>query len=42
MEALEAKLPHHATKEYKVMQEKLINESKEYVGTVELGGIYNH
>jgi hypothetical protein len=23
MEALEAKLPHHATKEYKVMQEKV-------------------
>lgn len=38
MEALEAKLPHHLTKEYKVMAEKgLINDKKEYVGTVELG-----
>jgi hypothetical protein len=38
MEALEAKLPHHMSKEYKVMVEKgLINDKKEYVGTVELG-----
>lgn len=38
MDAIEVKLPHHLTKEYKVMVEKgLINENKEYVGTLELG-----
>lgn len=38
MEALEAKLPQHLTKEYKLMVEKgLINDKKKYVGTVELG-----
>jgi hypothetical protein len=41
MEALEAKLPHH-DEGVQSDARKLINESKEYVGTVELGGIYNH
>lgn len=38
MDTNEAKLPHHLSKEYKSMVELgLINENKEYVGSVELG-----